>query len=193
MGVGWNDAAELIVAGDGQFYVASVGTALPTTGPTQALNSAFSGLGYHNEEGVSIKSTPEIKEIKAWQSRHAIRRELVGLEAMITCQLLQWNEVTVPFAFGGGVITDLGSGKYRYDFPEDTAQLQEKAVVIDCKDGLINYRFVFPRGNVVEAVEAAFSRDDAAGLPISFNALAPSDGGSFGYFLTDSPAFVPGS
>lgn len=188
----WNDASELIVAGDGQAYIAPVGTALPNTGPTQALNSAFEGLGYHTEDGASFKASPDIQEFMAWQSRQAIRRELKAQELSVQFVLQQWDEDSVPFAFGGGVVTDLGGGNFRYDFPDDTAQLQEKALILDVADGSVKYRFVFPRGNVTEDVESEFKRDAAAGLPITWKALEPTTGGSPGYFLTNA-SYATGS
>ena len=189
----WNDADELIVAGDGQVYVAAVGTALPTTGPTQALNAAFKGLGYHTEDGASISVDPDLFEVPAWQSRRAIRRDFQGQELTVSFTLLQWDEDTLPFAFGGGSIVDLGSGNYRYDFPEDSASLDERSLILDVVDGSKRFRFVFPRGNVTEGVESQFQRGAAAGLPISWKALAPTEGGSAGYVLMNSAAFAAGS
>lgn len=189
----WNDAGDLIVAGDGQVYVAPVGTALPTTGPSQALNSAFEGLGFLTDDGVSLSVSPDIQDFMAWQSRRPIRRELKAQEVQVQFTLQQWDEDSVPFAFGGGGITDLGAGSYRYDLPDDSAQLQEKAIVVDLIDGSIRWRWVFPRGNVTDAVESKFSRDSAAGLPVTWKALEPTTGGAAGYALTNASIAATGS
>lgn len=188
----WNNPDDLIVAGDGQVFVAPVGTALPTSGPTAALNSAFKGLGYHTEDGASFSAEPDLFEVPAWQSRRPIRRDFQGQELTVSFTLLQWDEDTVPFAFGGGAIVDLGSGNYRYDFPEDTDSLDERALILDVADGDKKFRFVFPRGNVTEGVESQFQRGEAAGLPVTWSALDPS-GGSAGYVLMNSAAFAAGS
>lgn len=188
----WNDASELIVAGNGQVYTAPVGTALPTTGPTETLNSAFEGLGYHTEDGVSISVNPDIQEFNSWQSRQPVRREMNAREIQVQFTLQQWDEDSVPFAFGGGTVTTLGGGAYRYDYPADTAQLVETSLVVDVVDGSDIFRFVFPRGNVTEAVESQFSRDSEAGLPITWKALAPANDASAGYFLTNA-SFAAGS
>ena len=191
MTIGWNDASEIIVAGSGEVYVAAVGTALPTTA-TETLNAAFVGLGYHTEDGVSISVSPTVEEFMAWQSRQAIRREMTAQEIQVSFSLQQWNEETLPLAFGGGAISSV-SGGYRYDFPTDTASLVEKAMIVDCVDGSENHRFVFTRGTVVEAVETQFSRGATALLPITFKVLGPEAGGAPGYYLTDSAAFAAGS
>jgi hypothetical protein len=187
----WNNANEIVVASNGQVYVAPVATPLPATAVV-ALNAAFIGLGYATEDGVSIGVTPEVTDYMAWQSRSPVRREKVSQEIMITTALMQWNEQTVPAAFGGGTVSG-SAGNYRYDLPADDAPLDERAMVVDAIDGAVHMRWVFPRGNVTEAVEAAFQRGTPASLPIGFKALAPASGGSPGYFLSDSAAFAAGS
>lgn len=188
----WNNSDEITVASNGQVYVAPVGTALPTS-PTGSLNAAFVGLGYASEDGVTLTVTPDIQEFMAWQSRQAVRRELTAQELQVAFQLLQWNEETVPLAFGGGDITAV-SGGYRYDFPTGSDALDERALIIDANDGDRRTRFVFPRGNVVESVESQFTRSAMSMLPITFKALEPSDGSGAGYVLfSDDDAFAPGS
>lgn len=189
----WNDAEELVVASNGQVYVAPVGTPLPTT-PTEALNAAFVGLGFCTEDGVKIAATPEVKDFTAWQSRQAVRRERNQQEVSATFSLEQWNEQTVPFAFGGGAITSPSTGVYRFEFPEAGDALEERAMVVDAQDGDRNTRFVFARGNVTEAVEANFQATELAVLPITFKLLQPTDGSALAAVLfDDAAAFAAGS
>ena len=188
----WNDANELVVAGTGQVYVAPVGTTLPTA-TDDTLNAAFVGLGYTTEDGVTFTVAPEVNDYMAWQSRQPIRRELVNQTVSAAFSLLQWNEETVPLAFGGGAVTQVGSD-YRYDFPTADDALDERAMVIDVTDGDRNMRFVLPRGNVTDSVEAQFVRTEMAVLPITFGILEPIGGGAPGYILfDDSDAFAAGS
>lgn len=188
----WNDSTELVVASNGQIYVAPVGTALPA-GPATTLNAAFVGLGLATEDGVKLSVSPTITEHKAWQSRHPVRRDLTGQEIQAAFQLEQWNESTVVLAFGGGAITTV-SGGYRYDFVASGAALDERAMVIDAQDGTRKVRYVFPRGNVTEAVETTFSSTSPALLPITFKVLEPADGSASGYILfDDAAAFAAGS
>jgi len=186
----WNNANELVVAGDGQAYVAPVGTALPSA-PTGALAAAWVGLGYITEDGATFTVTPDVTDFMAWQSRTPVRREKTSVEIQVAFQLMQWDEDSVPLAFGGGAISG-SAGSWRYDLPSDAAPIDERALVLDAADGSNHYRFVFPRGNVTEAVEAQFQRSSPAVLPITFKALAQS-GASPGYFLSDAAAFTAGS
>lgn len=190
----WDKAAELLVGITGEVYVAPSSTTLPTT-PTATLNAAFVGLGYTDEDGVTVTADPEIQEYRAWQSRSAVRREMTQQNVSVAFKLEQWNEDTIVLAFGGGEVTSPSTGVYKYTLPEAGDAVDERALVVDVRDGSTNWRFVFPRGNVSESVASDFKRTELALLPITFRALAPSadPNGSPAYFLTDSAAFAAGS
>jgi hypothetical protein len=187
----WNNANEIVVASNGQVYVAPIGTPLPTDS-VAALNAAFIGLGYATEDGATLTVTPEVSDYMAWQSRSPVRREKVSQEVQVAIALMQWNEQTVPFAFGGGTVSG-SAGNYRYDLPKDDAALDERALVLEANDGATKMRWVFPRGNVTDAVEAQFQRGNPASLPVTFKALAPTEGAAPGSFFTNSAAFAAGS
>lgn len=190
---GWNDAEETIIAGTGQAYRAPVGTPLPATAAA-APDTAFEGLGYHTDDGVSVNQTPEIVEHGAWQSRYPIRRHRQSEEFLITFSLLQWNEINVPFAFGGGEIVDLGGGDIRYNPPAVTDPLDERALIVDVIDGDRILRWIVPRGSVTEGVESQFSSTEMAGLQVTFKALEPEDGSPAWYWVSnDDAAFAAGS
>jgi hypothetical protein len=186
----WNNENEIVLAGNGQVYIAPSGTALPTD-PVAALNPAFVGLGYVTEDGATVTVTPDIAEFNAWQTRTPVRREMTSRTIEVSFSLMQWDEDTVPFAFGGGTVSGT-VGNYRYNMPDDNAALDERAMVLEAVDGAKHFRWVFAKGNVVEAVEATYARTDPAVLPITFRALAAS-GQSPGYFLADTTAFAAGS
>lgn len=189
------DALETIVAGNGEVYLAPVATPLPAIGssPTAALNAAFVGTGYTSEDGVKFSYQPTVTDFKAWQSAQAIRRIVNTAELQAAFSLQQWNEETLPFAFGGGTITVAG-GSWSYAFPASGAALQERSLIIDAQDGTRNTRIVIPRGNVTDNVETNFKRDELAVFPITFKALEPLNGGPICYILGDDVAsFAPGS
>lgn len=183
------DTAELVVASYGNVYVAPVGTALPTT-VDGALNAAFFNLGLVNEDGVTFTVSPEIEEFMAWQSRQAVRRELVGQEISIAFALEQWNAENVKLAFGGGQVSEPTPGQYRYDFPDGDDSLDERAIVIDWQDGPNRqYRACFAKANVTDDVETQLVRSALAVLPVTFKVLAANAGASPGYLLADDTAF----
>lgn len=189
----WNDANELVVASNGQIYVAPVGTAMPAT-TTEALNIAFIGLGYLTEDGLSQSITPEVTGFRAWQEQQDVRRERKAQAAQWKGALEQWNETNIVLAFGGGSMTESPSGTFRYVLPKAGDALDERAYVIDAQDGDRNIRMLIARANITEAVETTFKADELAVLPITIDALAPTGGGDAVVFLFDDDvAFATGS
>jgi hypothetical protein len=189
---GWNDPNETIIAGSGQAYIASVGTALPAN-ESSALDGAFYGLGYHTEDGASVNQSREVIRHRAWQSKAEVRRTSESEAFQITFALEQWTEESVPLAFGGGSVTDLTGGHYKFA-PADADDVEnEKSLVLDIKDGSKILRFVIPRGTAVEGVESQFTRSQMGVLPITFEAMEPDDGTPQWHLLTNSAAFATGS
>lgn len=189
----WNDADEIVIANGGAVYFAPVGTRLPQPGdsPTAALDRAFVGAGWISEDGASLNVGSTVVDVRAWQTKQAIRREKTEQEIQMSWTMQQWNENNVVLAFGGGTVT--GSGPYAYVFPNSDSPLEERSLVVDAIDGNKHYRIVFPRGNVTESVEARFQRGSPALLPITFRILEPVEGGDCGWILTDHTSFAPGS
>lgn len=176
------DASELVIAGSGDIAFAPTGTTAPVT-PTASLHANFVNAGFATEEGVTLSVEPSIEEYMAWQSRQAVRRELVGQEISVSFELEQWNSDNAVFAFGGGAVESLGGGVFKYTFPDADDALDERMLVVDWQDGSKNYRAVFPNGNVVEGIESNLTRTSLALLPVTFKALDTGSGP--GYILTD--------
>lgn len=188
----WDTADEVIVGQSGRLYVAAQGTALPTT-TSATLNSAFTGLGYQTEEGVGINWSREIVRHRAWQAKAAIRIDRDTETFTLSVGLLQWNETTVPLAFGGGTIaTDGGSG-YKYTPPQDADALARWAVVCDIDDGSDRVRFTMAEAAVVEAVDSRFQRNEMAPLPLTLEALEPEAGGDPYNIYFNETRFASGS
>lgn len=189
---GWQDPSELFVGKSGDVYLAEVGTPLPTT-PTEVLDSNWEAPGYLSEDGVTFSIGGEVTDFNVWQSLQPARREKTSQDITVGFSMTQWNEISVPLAFGGGDITDVGGGAYRFDFPAAETALDERALVLDVVDGDNKHRFVFQRGNITEPVEVTFQRGSLAALPVTFSVLAPEGGGSPGGFYSTMTAFAPGS
>jgi len=188
----WNDSDEVVVGGSGQVYVASVGSTLPST-PSSSLDPAsWKGLGYHTEDGVSVANAPEITRHTAWQSKRPIRIDRQADTFSISFALLQWDEDSLPLALGGGSITDLGGGAYKYSPPEPDDAVDERSLVVDVEDGANKLRFVVPRGIAVEGVDTQFARSSMSSLAITFEALE-NDNGDDWYLLTNLAGFAQGS
>ncbi len=191
---GWNDPSETIVGGGGQVYVAAPGAALPTKTSDALAPAAWTGLGFHTEDGVSINQSIDIQEYMAWQSKSSIRREQNSREFQFAYSLLQWNESTLPLAMGGGAVTEPTVGQFKYAPPLDTAALEERSMIVDVDDGARRARFIIPRGTVTDTAEVGFKRGEMSPLAVTFKALTPLEGGLPWYVLfNDAAAFAPGS
>lgn len=185
------DASELVVAGTGSLHVAPYGTTIPTT-VDAALDGNFFNLGFLTEDGLQKTQTPTIEEFPAWQSRFPIRRELTGLEVMLTAGLLQWNEQTLQTALGGGSVTEYSSGKYVYVPVGDDEQLDEVSVVASWSDGDDDYRLVIPKASATESVEVQLNRTNASVLPVTFKVLGVSGVAPYKIY-TNAAGFEAGS
>lgn len=186
-----NDAQELVIAGTGAINLAPYGTALPSEYDDN-LNAAFKPCGFTTEDGLGVTWTPTVQDFMSWQSRHPTRRELTAVELALSAQLQQWNEQNLVAVFGGGAVTDVAPGSYRYDFVADDEQLDEVSAVCDWQDGDRHYRLVVPRCNATEAVDVKLARADLALLPLGLKALGGAAQG-IAYLLSDDPAVGTGS
>lgn len=190
---GWNDPSETIIAGSGQVYIAAVGSTAPTSEVSSLSASTWFGLGYHTEDGVSVNQSPEVVRHKAWQTRADVRRTRESDTFQVTFALEQWNEQSVPLAFGGGTVSEPSSEKFKYVPPTAGAAENEKALVCDVVDGSTTLRFYIPKGTVVEGVESQFTRSTMGVLPITFEAMEPDDGTPQWTLFTNSAGFKTGS
>lgn len=180
------NADSIVVAGNGTVRVAPVGSTEPTTA-TGSPAAAWLDLGYVSEDGVTFTESKEIEDILAWQSFYPVRKIITGKEATLSFVLREWDERSIPLAFGGGTITAAGA-HWRYE-PPDPATIDLRAMMVDWVDGIKNYRLIVPRGLVVEAVETNLTRTGAADLPITFAAIPASTSADAYILLTDAIAF----
>ncbi len=166
------------------------GSLVLPTDPTAALNASFKDLGYTSTDGVTFNVGVEVEDIDVWQKQTPVRRVVTSRPSSLAFQLAQWNKDTFAVAFGGGTWTETTSGSnlWRYDPPADGDSLAEYAVVIDFVDGDVHGRVVLQRATMNEGVETQLVRNNAAWLPVTFNALTPDDEDAAWYFLSDDDA-----
>jgi hypothetical protein len=184
-------ADEIVIGTSGGVLVAPVGTTLPTTYNDEP-NAAFVPLGFLTPGGLSIPTSPEIKEIEAWQSADPIAARMKKRGATVNFELMQWNANTVPFAFGGGSIAaDSGDG-YVYT-PPTSEEVDEYAIIADVLDGTKVIRFVFKRGYPAAGTSPAFNRDNSGNLSVGYKVLTPSDGSEPFFIRSNDDSWDSGS
>lgn len=168
------DPNDIVIAGNGDVNLAPVGTILPTNAD-DALDAAFSALGYVSEDGVTFSPNTSTEGIPAWQSLVPVRTVVTDSDFQLSFELMEWTENTLIAAFGGGLYTDNGDGTWDFQFPLPE-EIGEFAMVIDALDGPRKYRLVFERVQLESTGDVTFQSSDDAGLPTVMRALAGANG-----------------
>jgi hypothetical protein len=180
------DVDEIVVGANGTVWTSPVGTAVPAD-ESAAPGVGWTDLGYVSEDGVTFTDSKTLEKIPVWQLFGPARRIVSERETNLNFVLRQWGLDQVPFAFGGGEVTEPTAGHYKYA-PPDPEDVDERALMVDWVDGTKNYRLVIVRGVVSEAVETQLVRTAAADLPIGFS-VNDVESGDRWYLLTNDPAF----
>jgi hypothetical protein len=177
------DTDEIVIAGDGDVYVAPVGTTAPVDA-SAAPAAAFVHLGTTNANGATITDGKTTEDVDIWKSFYPGRTFITGRTFRCSFVLRQWNYETVKLAFGGGTVTG-SSPNYKY-VPPDPSFVDFRAVIIDGDDGGRLYRWYLPRAIVVEDVETTFGRTAPADLPITLALNPTGSGDPYTLFVADA-------
>lgn len=97
---------QVLVGSSGTVYVGPTTITAPTAHDT-AVDALWVQLGYVTEDGISIKDSKDVTELKAWQTPYPTRRLVTGRMFEVSFSLEQWNWNNIPFAFGGGYVIRL--------------------------------------------------------------------------------------
>lgn len=159
----------------GSVYRAPKGTTLPTSAD-EALNGAFSSLGYVSEDGVTNNNTAENDEIKAW-----------GGDVVLITQTGKPDEFTITLieALNGNVLgTVYGDSNVTVNAVAGTIvvnasaeQLAEQAYVIDMamRGGALK-RIVISAATLKEVGEIVYKDDEAVGYKITLACMPDANG-----------------
>lgn len=161
------DPDQIIVAPTGSVFVAPVGTA-PPTDTTTAWPAAWKDLGYLSEDAVTGSYDSETVDIMAWQADAPVYTDL-SVTQSLQFQLMQWNEETLTFVFGGGTWDDAGA-LANYEAPAK-ATYDPVALGIELIKGSAVYRFGYARVKVSELGDTNFKGDEAALLDVTVKVL----------------------
>jgi hypothetical protein len=165
------NASEIRVAGTGRILVAPAHTAAPADF-TKDWAAPWVDLGYTSSDGVKFTKKDKLDPIDTWQTVAAIRYVFSDRDLSVKFSLLQINNDTLPFFFGGGAVQS-GAGGLTYEIAA-APRPDEKSLGIEFKDGPdITHRFVIARGVVTETDETAVTRTASLKLGVTFTALTP--------------------
>lgn len=159
-----NNASETLIAANGSVWIAATGTSFPAT-VTTTPSGSWSELGFITPAGLKAKPSMSVAEFYAWQNNYPIRRVVTQRGLALGFVLQQWNEVTIPLAFGGGAIT--GSGPYTFTPAQINDTLYERALLVRWKDGSRNYDLRVLRVMPTDLSEIALARTAMTELAIA--------------------------
>jgi hypothetical protein len=194
MAVTGQTTAQIRVAGTGHLFVAPVGTPAPTdvTTPWATVSTLWQDLGFTDESGVVVGKKDSWDSINLWQT--TVPARMVPKSRAFTAKftLEQINAVTLPLWAGGGVVQTNGASGYLYTISE-TLQSYERALGIEWTDnnGAITTRIIIPRGQVSDTTDISLTRDKAASLGITYDALGIDGVTPLVYWYSNDPSLTP--
>jgi hypothetical protein len=179
-------ASEIMVGASGAVYVAPTGTALPVD-ITTALNAAFVDYGLITEDGITAEPAMEQEILRSWQVLGRVRTIVTQRDFQVTFALQQWNELTLPFSFGGGTVTGVNPFIFT---PTETQVRDVRAMVIQWADGTRDFRLVIPEAEVTDLASFTLSKTAEAALGVTVNAISGAAAGYSWRIITDDAQFA---
>lgn len=161
-----NNADKIIVGASGTIYVAPVGTAFPVSAD-DTLAVGWEAVGFVAEDGVTVTPTQTVTPIKAWQSPYPVRKIVTERTLELDFKMREFNDETLPFAFGGGQIVISGTdAQYTPPGPEES---DPRALIVEWHDGSKHFRLHVPNGQVTNLAAFTLSRTAPAELPVKYD------------------------
>lgn len=181
------NANNIVIPGKFTLYVAPVGSTAPTTAEA-SLAAAWADLGYTTEDGSSFSTDPSFEEVRSHQSDFPTRLLKTGDSAGVACTLQEFTRNSLLTAFGGGAITTVSAGQYRYDPPAQGVSTPT-AVIMEWADGPTVYRLVIPKARARSGIEIGLGKTSESGLPINLTVEGQANQSPW-YLLTNAPGMV---
>ncbi|MER6527702.1 phage tail protein [Streptomyces sp. NPDC001508] len=193
------NSSEIRIAGVGRLYVATSGTAVPTTfsDDTSTDWASWKNLGFTSGDGVTFSKKDKLEPVDVWQAVSPVHFVYSDRDLTLKFSLMQFNEDTLPFFMGGGSVAAAtgSSDVYTYDIADrpfaDARALGLEFTDVKASNGTtVTYRFGIPRGQVTAADDIKLARKSAVQLGITFTAMASADGSALAGFVMKDPAYA---
>ena len=166
-----NDTSTLVVK-TGRFYVNAVGTDAPTAlDRASLLAEGWEELGHTSLEDILSWATEggESTTLGSLQSP-SLRQTTSARTESFTTTLLQWDEKTLPFYFGGNM--ELIPGSEIFMGVKSSPEPIRKSFLVVFEDGQNRFPVYAPAASIGRGDDLAIdSTEDLAGLPIQISLL----------------------
>ena len=158
----------------GAIYRAPLGTTLPTTAD-ETLNSAFKGLGYVSDDGVTNNNSPSSEDIKAWGGA-VVYTALTEKPDKFKFKMIEaLNTDVLKTVYGSSNVSgDLSTGIAVHAKVEDS---ESASYVIDMllKNNVLK-RLVIPNASISEMAEIVYKDNEVIGYDVTLSAVPDSGG-----------------
>lgn len=187
-------ASRILIPGRARVYLGPVGTPQPTD-PNAAFDPALVEVGHFSDDSLTFTTDPSFEEVRSHQSDYAVRRYQTEDNATLEVDLHEWSAENLQNVFGGGTVTSLGNGVWKFA-PPALGGRDEVMCVVKFTDGKVaggvtdrTYAIVIPRAMQVEGVDTSLNKSENAILPLRLSVLGADVGEAWYMLTTDDPAF----
>lgn len=157
----------------GAIFRAAVGTDLPTSA-SATLDTAFVGLGYCGEDGLTNSNSPESDSLKAWGGDTVLNIMTEKTDTFQTSLIESMNVEVLKTVFGDANVT--GTLESGITVTANAKELGTHSYVIDMVlKGAIK-RIVIPNGQITEVGDVTYSDEDAVAYEVTISALPDTAG-----------------
>jgi hypothetical protein len=184
------NSARVTSAQRAKISLGPVGTVMPVD-VTTPLAAAFFDVGLTTPDSLTFTTEVDFNSIAAHQSDYDVRRLQTSASGAFAVSLLEWSAANFQAAYGGGTVSMVSAGVYKFTPPALGARA-EFAAVIEIQDNAKIYRYCIPRVIQVEGVEQSFQKGEAAVLPLSL-AIQGGDNTDPWWLLSSDQSFAPAS
>lgn len=169
----------------GAISVAAKGTTLPTDAVT-ALSSAFKGLGYVSEDGLTNQNTATVEQIKAWGGDVVLTPSTEKTDYFIFTLIEILNVDVLKFVYGANAVTgDLTTG---ITLAASSQEADECVLVIDMVLNGALKRIVLPKAKVNSIDDIVYQDGSPVGYPCTVTALPDENGITHYEYIINDPS-----
>jgi hypothetical protein len=180
--------ARITIPGRLRLYFDRTGALSAPADDAAAWPVGWLDVGLTQQEGVSFAIGFEQLVVMSHQSDYPTRKGITSRTGRISINLQEWSGENLALATGGGEVTELTEGHYKYTPPEGNNESGQAG--LELVDGTKVYRFIVPQCAVGEGIEVPLAKTAESILPLTLD-VEGQDGVDPWYLLTNDPAFAP--